>query len=417
MLTSDLSIVRYESGSALPDRLTRVTHRHYLNYASRMLSAYRAGIGSARRDLHKAVAAILAVEPDCERRRVGAFCKLLDEAGEFDTDRKGEAAALRLRVFSLAAPMHPLVSEPDKVYERAEAEAKARVAAEIGRPWAEIDARLYSDVIDRQRLVTFRAGAAPESAVPDAGEPEGLLSRYNLAQLQACLYKARRMTVLASTDFAMIVRSAKLARLLVETRRQPDGRYRIDLSGPASVLHETRRYGVNFARFVSSLVACRGWEMRAAVTTPWGTTAEVRVTSEDGYRSHVASPPEFDSSVEARLSRDWGASRAGWTLSRDAGILQAGQITFVPDFLLRHDDGREAFLEVVGFWTPEYLNAKRKTVAAFAARRIVLAVPRRQAKDKADGRGLVVYGTKVKPDEVVTAVESLDVRVALGQIV
>lgn len=314
-------------------------------------------------------------------------------------------------MFSLAAPMHPLVTEPDKVYERGEAEAKTRIAAEVGRPWADIEARLYADVIDRQRLMTFPAAAATDAGVMAPDEPEGLLSRYNLAQLQACLYKARRMTVLASTDFATIVRSAKLARLLVETRRDPDGRYRIDLSGPASVLHESRRYGVNFARFVSSLVACRGWEMRAAVTTPWGTAADVRVTADDGYRSHVAAPPQFDSGVEARLSHDWGESRAGWTLWRDAGILQAGQTTFVPDFLLRHDDGREAFLEVVGFWTPEYLKAKRKTVAAFAGRRIVLAVPRRNAKENVGERGLVVYGTRINPDEVVRAVEGLHLGV------
>ena len=46
-----------------------------------------------------------------------------------------------------------------------------------------------------------------------------LLSRYNLAQLQACLYQCQRMSVEASTDFAAIVRYAKLCRLLVETRR------------------------------------------------------------------------------------------------------------------------------------------------------------------------------------------------------
>lgn len=397
MLTADLSIVHYERGQAIPDRLTRVTHRHYLDYAARMLAAYRAGVGGTRRDLHRAVAAILAHEPDCDRRRIGAFCKLLDEAGEFDTDRKGQAAALRLKVFALAAGMHPLLTEPDKIFERSEKEAKAIVAAEIGRPWAEIEAGLYVDVIDRQPLLNF-----------DGFErPEALLSRYNLAQLQACLYKSTRMTVLASTDFAAIVRHAKLARLLVETRRLPDGRYRIDLSGPASVLQETRRYGVNFARFVSALVACHGWVMRAAVSTPWGTAADVQVTCDDRYRSGVAAPPAFDSGVEAKLAADWGESRSGWTLSRDAGILQAGQTTFVPDFLLRHPDGREAFLEVVGFWTPEYLQAKRKTIAMFAGRRIVLAVPRSNAKRDAAGRGAVVYGTRVDPDEVVRAVEAL----------
>jgi len=29
---------------------------------------------------------------------------------------------------------------------------------------------------------------------------------------------------------------------------------------------------------------------------------------------------------------------------------------FVPDFTFRHEDGTQACLEIVGFWTPEYLG-------------------------------------------------------------
>jgi predicted nuclease of restriction endonuclease-like RecB superfamily len=402
MLTSEQSIVSYEQGQALPDRLTRVTHRHYLDYAQRMMLVYQRGVGSTRRELHKAIEAVLSGEPDCTRRRIAAFCKLLDDAGEFDQDRRGDAAELRLRVFSMAAPYHPLVCEPDQIFERSEREAKGLIAAEIGRPWESIEAALYKDVTSYQPLKAFAGFTSAEA----------LLSRYNLAQLQACLYKARSMTVEASADFATIIRYAKLARLLVEARRVADEpgskeRYRIDLSGPSSVLHETRRYGVNFARFVSALVACQGWRMKAVLTTRWGGEAQVRATCDDGYRSHLPSPAEFDSAVEEALANKWGDSRDGWRLLRDAGILQEGQVTFVPDFLLRHADGREAFLEIVGFWTPEYLAAKRRTVAMFRNRRIVLAVPRRTAKENAGGPGVVIYKTRIKPDEVVRAVEGL----------
>ena len=397
MLTSDQSIVRYDKGHAFPDRLTRVTHRHYLDYAQRMMAVYRAGVGHTRRQLHKAVEAVLSREPDCERRRIAAFCKLLDDAGEFDQDQRGAAAALRLRVFTLAAKNHPLVTEPDQLYEGSERETKASIAAEIGRPWEQIEARLYVDVMSDQPLKSYEGFASGEA----------FLSRYNLSQLQACLYKARSMVVKASADFAPIVRYAKLSRLLVEARRISASEYRIDLSGPASMLHETRRYGVNFARFVSALVACRGWSMRATVITPWGSDAQLRVRCEDGYRSQVASPAEFDSEVEEALAKKWGESCEGWRLVREAGILQEGQATFVPDFLLRHEDGREVFLEVVGFWTPEYLAAKRKTIGMFKDRRIVLAIPKRTAKEGAGGPGVVVYKTRIKPAEVVIAVEAL----------
>ncbi len=77
------------------------------------------------------------------------------------------------------------------------------------------------------------------------------------AQLQACLYQSQRMTVVASCDLATIIRHAKLARLLVEVAWVSDSAYRIELSGPASILGRTNRHGVNFARFVAGLVACR----------------------------------------------------------------------------------------------------------------------------------------------------------------
>jgi predicted nuclease of restriction endonuclease-like RecB superfamily len=402
MLTADQSIVRYDKGQAIPDRLTRVSHRHYLDYANRMIAVYQASMGKTRRQLYKAVEAVLSQEPDCERRRIAAFCKLLDDAGVFDQDHRGAAAALRLRVFSIAAKCHPLVTEADQLYERSERETKAAIAAEIGRPWDEMEAGLYVDVMSDQPLKSFEGFASAQA----------FLSRYNLSQLQACLYKARSMVVKASTDFAMIVRYAKLARLLVEARRISESEYRIDLSGPASVLRETRRYGINFARFVSALVACRGWSMRATLIAPWGSDVQLRITCDDGYRSHIASPADFDSEVEEALAKKWGESCEGWRLLRDAGILQEGQATFVPDFLARHEDGREVLLEIVGFWTPEYLAAKRKTIAMFKDRRIVLAIPQRTAKDGAAAPGIVVYKTRIKPAEVVAAAEALMLNVS-----
>jgi hypothetical protein len=398
MLRSEQSIVHYANGRAIPDRLTRITHRHYLDYAQRMIAVYRTGGGSVRRELHRSIRNILAIEPDCDRRRIAAFCKLLDDAGEFDTDRRGAAAALRLKVFSRAAEFFPLVTEPDQIFERSERETKQRIAGELGKPWEEIDAALYLDVIDRQPLLSFESGIAPED----------LLSRYNLAQLQACLYKSQQMIVTASDDFAAIIRYAKLARLLIEVRRTSAGVYRIELSGPSTVLRQTGRYGVNFARFAAGLVACAGWELQARVTTPWNAQAQLRIRAGDGYRSHVQVPGEFDSQVEASLASAWGEVRDGWRLVREAGILHQGQTTFVPDFLLKHADGRNAFLEIVGFWTPEYLAAKRKTLATFKDHRIVLAVPKRTAKIEADAAGIVVYKTRVDPEAVVRAVEALN---------
>jgi predicted nuclease of restriction endonuclease-like RecB superfamily len=397
MLTADQSIIVYGRDGASPDKLTRRAHAHYLAYAERMLAAYGANVGHTRREAHRAVESILANEPDCNARRVAAFCKILDDAAEFEKDPHGEAAKLRLKVFSIAAKYHPLVTAADGMFDRTESEVKILIASELGSDWPAIDAALYADVIDQQRLLQ----------PPAFTDPADLLSRYNVGQLQACLYRATQLSIDIATDFAAVVRRAKLCRLLLDIRRLDAARHRIDLSGPAAILRETRRYGIHFARFLPTLLACRGWSLQARLVTPWGGTAKLNLTSEDGYRSHLPPPAQFDSDVERQLAEAWGDSRAGWRLLRDAGILHEGQSTFVPDFLLRHDDGREAFLEIVGFWTPEYLAAKRKALAQFAGRKIVLAVARRTAKKEAGGPGVVIYKTRIKPDDVVAAVEAL----------
>ena len=53
----------------------------------------------------------------------------------------------------------------------------------------------------------------------------------------------------------------------------------------------------------------------------------------------------------------------------------------MPDFVFRHDDGRTVLMEIVGFWTPEYLQSKLATLREFADHRILLAVaaPAREA--------------------------------------
>lgn len=398
MLTSEQSIVEYKDGRAIPDRLTQATHRHYRDYAERMLAVYRDGAGRRRRDLHKTIEAIFSDEPDCPVRRIQAFCKLLDDAAVYRADPAGKASKLRLEVFSLAARLHPLVQEPDRLFEHQEAQAKAKLAQKMGMPWDQIEAALYSDVLAFQQLESF-------PGYPDAGT---FLSRYNVAQLQAALYRAERVVVTATRDLKTIVRYAKLAHLLHEIERLGPSRYRIVFSGPASVLRETRRYGVNFARFLPALLACKDWELAATVQTPWKATAKLLISDADRFTSHLPAPQEFDSALEESFADKFGPARNGWRLIREGDILHEHQATFVPDFTFRHDDGTEVFLEIVGFWTPEYLEEKRRTLRRFQRHRILLAVPKDSLRENAQiTNQVVVYKTSLKIEPVLTALESL----------
>ena len=369
MLRSEHSIVTYEQGHVQPDRLTHGRHRQYLVYAQRMLAVYRSGTARSRRELHQSVRNNLAGEPDRDRRRIAAFCKLLDDRGEVEKDRRGASASLRLGVFSMAAAHHPLLARPRRAGELGDREVKAEIAADLGQPWAQIHDASYADVIDFRRLAHFDGYSTPEA----------LLSRYNVAQLQACLYRAESVSVTVGADFKSVLRYAKLARLLHEIERTGADQYRIALSGPASVLRETRRYGANFARFIPALLACRDWSMLAIVRTH--TRARLVLRDSDGLASHLATPVQFDSSIEESFAADFGPKRDGWRLVREGVILHEDQTTFVPDFVFQHIDGREVFLEIVGFWTPQYLQKKRQTLARFGRHRIIIAVAQGLARD------------------------------------
>ena len=365
-----------------------------------MLEIYRSGAGRTRGELHRAVERLLEDEPECPPRRVDAFCKLLDEAGEFHSDPRG-ASALRLKVFSLASPLHPLVGERDGLFEHTEAAVKEEIARELGRPWGEIERDLYADVLDQHRLVSFEG-------YPDAA---ALLSRYNVAQVQACLYRATKVVVHAKADLKSILRHAKLAKLLHTIVRRGPGEYVIELSGPASVLSHTRRYGVDFAKFLTALLACRDWTMSAHLTAPWGQPVRLALTSNDGLKSNLPAPEEFDSGVEEGFAAKFGAERNGWKLERESEVLYEGQTVFVPDFVLRHQDGTEVLVEIVGFWTPEYLAAKRETLQRFRGRKILVAVAEANVREGAAiPEGFLTYKTALKIEPVLEALEKFRAR-------
>jgi predicted nuclease of restriction endonuclease-like RecB superfamily len=392
MLTKQLALATYDKGRLLPDRLTRQGHAHYLTHANRMLETYRTGIGRTRRELHRAVAAIFAPETDCPIRRIQAFCKLLDDASTWASGSAGETAQLRQTIFRRGASLHPLVRCPDRLFPNEETAAKTAIAAELGTSWDEIDRRLFADVIECHRLESF-------TAYPTG---EALLARYNVAQVQVALFRAVEMIVWATDDFKTILRYAKLARLMHSIRRSGDSRYEIRLDGPASVLRATRRYGVAMARFLPALVACRGWRMHAVLQTRRrGHFVSLDLSSDDRLNSHLPAPEEFDSRVEEAFARHWGEKREGWSLDREGEVLHQGQKVFVPDFVLRHDDGRSMLLEIVGFWTPEYLQAKFQTLRTFADQRILVAVTKGASKQvKELPAGAIVFGSALRPEAV-----------------
>ncbi len=407
MLTKELAIFAYDGARVVPDRLTQARHANYLHYAARMLEIYRTGIGLTRRELHAAVHRLFDDEPACPPARIDAFCKLLDDApvSRYQTDQRGRSAALRRAVFRRAASCHPLVETRTVLFEHAEAQTKACIASALGyASWDEIESRLFADVYEYHRLAEF-SGYADAAA---------LLSRYNVAQAQAALFYATRLTVRARADFRRIITHAKLARLLHDIRcEQRAGgapTYTIVLDGPASVLRETRRYGAAMAKFLPALLACREWYASAELLI--GHPARRRflaLSARDGLKSALPASEEFDTALEEKFARVWGANaRQGWTMTREGGVLHRGQVVMVPDFRFQHQDGRVAWLEIVGYWTPDYLQEKLRKLELFKDQPMIVAVAQALKQSFAcDSPHVVWYKSALKLAPVLAALARL----------
>ena len=59
---------------------------------------------------------------------------------------------------------------------------------------------------------------------------------------------------------------------------------------------------------------------------------------------------------------------------REDDVIDLGAEVLLPDFALEHPDGSRAILEIVGFWTPEYLEEKLDKIRQADVENLVLAV-------------------------------------------
>lgn len=376
MLTRELAINTIVGDRIVPDRLCRPRDAHYRVYAEEMLRIFKEGVGKTRQELRDAVRRVFDNEPACNPRRIGAFCKLLEDppVSKFATDRPGNAAKLRCQVFAKAAPYHPLVATRDELFESEEQRVKEDITRQLGRPsWATLQSELFADVLEYNILLEFRGFPSPEA----------LLARYNVAQVQAALFDAVSLTVRTRTNLKEVLTRAKLARLLHTVTAPPPGEregcYTFRFDGPASVHLPTRRYGADMARFLPSLIACEDWTMRAEIRRGRSRHYHLDLKAGSLHADHEAK--QFDSAFESSFFEKWGTKpREGWTISRESDVLDQAQTVFIPDFSFQHEDGRRVFLEIAAYWTPEYVRAKSAKISRFPDAPLVLALPQRLAK-------------------------------------
>jgi len=235
----------------------------------------------------------------------------------------------------------------------------ARVAGDLGVDPQAIEAMLYADH-PKRRLV---------EGPPTLPSPAELRGRYQLALLQGFLLRSSEVRLWVRSHVRAVARFAKLSRLLCTFEIEGDATKMV-LSGPLALFHATLKYGRALAGFIPTVVSTPGWRLEAGCVLP-EETLRLRVDAGAPLpRTHVL-PRDTDSKLEARLVRDLRRLGTGWAVARETAALQVGARTFFPDFTLTRGPDR-VLVEVVGFWTPEYLASKLRALGSVSSPLVVV---------------------------------------------
>jgi len=309
------------------------------------------------------------------RRLAGVGKTLLDLCVFRPSPQAERAPEVRDALFAARGRRWPPVPGDERVPYR-------EAAAALGLTEEDVDRLLYADDPDARVLAR-----APRL------DGRRLLARYNLDLARAVLLDAERVVVTARGGWKRIIRAVKLARLMYRLERTGRRTYRMELTGPAApFVTRKQRYGRRFVRVVPAAARAPGWRVDAVVVRD-GRRLSYRLTAAPeltGWR-RPGRPARYDSRWERDLAAEFadklGEERDGWTLHREDTPVPLGQELFLPDFTFRHTDGRTALVEVMGFWTPEYLEDKLRKVEAAALSNLVLVVYRGLAASSDDDEG------------------------------
>ncbi len=343
MLTSDLAISR-RRGKRIEPHYLAPTDKNYLQTASDLISIVSQSLGLRRAELDEALHDYVGTGTDYKILR--GLIKLLMDRCIFETSIATDPGEIRQKLFTKARAAHPVASL------EARHQVIAEVAGEFSTSGDELIEHLYADLPANQRLMDF-----------DEPTGEVLIDRYNLAQAQALLYRSLEMRLwIAPQDAAsyrQLFEAIKAHRLIHSISGNAARGYEVKLTGPVAMFHRSQKYGIQMAVFLPALLMCKGWRMRAEIESKFGGENFYELTSEEGrLRSNLLQVPVVGNQLAEKLKASWAKTASDWRLAENDEVIDLGDSAFVPDFVLNHPEGQRIYLEVLGFWTPRYLNER-----------------------------------------------------------
>ena len=268
-------------------------------------------------------------------------------------------------------------------------------AAQLGIDVESLEAALLADLRSERAACAIPAGLSPERIAHEA----------NLRLVNSWMQRARKVHIVAWGNTRALVRQARLHGLICNIRRAartptvtpptapmgtsgldalppslPEG-VELEISGPLALFRHTLIYGRALGALIPRALWCHRFELRAECETGAG-TAMATLTVRSGDPLRVGRElPAYDSQLEQRFARDFRKAAPDWDLVREPRPVESLGSLIFPDFELvhRHDPNRRWLLEIVGFWTPKYLEEKLRKLRAAHLEHVLLCIDQERA--------------------------------------
>ncbi len=387
MLPSELLIYRYQGETLIPKRLK--LDRYWMGVATDLIACFQDEVGNPQKNLDLALQGFEGESHDFRIKRGLAY--LLKSAFcTFEVVSPLDPLQLRKEVFSHAAQGKPSPFWTEQVLARVADGLSAQLHREVGVP--QVRQGLYADLVENRIFTEFTPP-----------EPEVLIHRYNLSQVQGVFYRATEIKINAHRnvpgEYKLLFRYLKLFQLMFYIEGDADHGFTITIDGPSSLLKVSTRYGLALAKLIPALLHVTKWSVEATLQTRDFYTGapkqgKFKLDSQCQLVTHYPPGKSYDSMVESAFAERWLAEKTDWVLEREVDLIPIPGSVMIPDFRFVHPQGFSVLLEIVGYWRPSYLQKKFYQVKHVQNRVLILAISERLNLEKVG----------IKPQEIPTPV-------------
>lgn len=211
--------------------------------------------------------------------------------------------------------------------------------------------------------------------IPKDFTPEFIQLDANLTLVKSLVARSAEVEIRAHGNIRQLVRHAKFRRLICHvSESSPQEGPSLEISGPLSIFGHTLVYGKALSELVPMANWCNSFQM----------AARCRIRGKEGIlelkkNDPILPSPEprlFDSRLEERFSKEFSAIAADWDIVREPDPIRIPDSLIFPDFLIKHrrQPERNYYIEIVGFWTPDYLRKKFDNLKAAHVSNLIILV-------------------------------------------